>query len=145
MGIPAPNSGGTAIAKGDQANFVLAGQFTVAGGAAVSPACALWGAFNVVIYGPTAPNGTWAGSVQLERSFDGGTTWICCNIGGGGNPAIYANDTPSTDISFVAAEPEKGVLYRLNCTAVTVGPINYRISASGAAAMTWGVPVGAIG
>lgn len=88
----------------------------------------------------TFGNGTWVGSVQLERSFNGGHKWIVCGIGGAGQQAIYS---AGADVSFVASEPERGVLYRLNCTAFTAGiNINYRLSASGLAAMAWGVPPG---
>lgn len=75
----------------------------------------------------------YSGSVQLERSFDGGSTWIVCGVGGQGAQAVFSAGTP---ISVVAGEPERGVLYRLNCTAYTSGTINYRMSATGAAAMS---------
>ena len=71
------------------------------------------------------------GGVQLERSFDGGSTWIVCNVGGTGVLAQYATGTP---VSFTFGEPEKQVLYRLNCYAYTSGAINYRISETGGAA-----------
>jgi hypothetical protein len=74
---------------------------------------------------------TFAATLQLERSFDGGSTWILCNIGAGGSPAVYNAGTP---VSFAFGEPEKGVLYRLNCTAFTSGTINYRMSETGGAA-----------
>jgi hypothetical protein len=38
-------------------------------------------------------------------------------------------------------EPEKGVLYRLNCIAFTSGTINYRISTTGQAGTTLNVPL----
>lgn len=83
----------------------------------------------------------WAGTVNLERSFDGGQTWLICGIGGAGQPATYTgagqNGAP---VSIVVSEPEKGVLYRLNCTAYASGKPFYRLSASGLAAMAWGVP-----
>jgi hypothetical protein len=83
-------------------------------------------------------NVPYVGSVQLERSFDGGSTFIVCGVGGSGQQAIYAGGTA---VSIVVTEPERGVLYRLNCTAYTAAvPINYRMSASGQAAMAWGVP-----
>lgn len=72
----------------------------------------------------------WTGSVQLERSFDGGLTWVVCNMGGGGNLAIFGDGTP---VSITFGEPEKNVLYRLNCTALSAGNINYRISQTGGA------------
>lgn len=76
-------------------------------------------------------------SIQLERSFDGGLTWLICGVGGAGQQAIY---TANTTVSVVASEPERGVLYRLNCTAYGGTPVNYRLSTSGLGAMAWGVP-----
>ncbi|HMP63137.1 MAG TPA: hypothetical protein PKA17_08670, partial [Phenylobacterium sp.] len=53
--------------------------------------------------------GTFSGSVQVERSFDGGTSWIACSRDGAGSPALY-----SAPVSLVMEEPEAGVIYRLN-------------------------------
>jgi|SRR5579884_659531 len=119
MGIPAP--GGV-----DQANQVLGGQFTAAG---QSQTILLYGAFNVSIWG------TFSGTVQLQRSFDGGTTWIMRTIDATGQPASFTAPT-----SIIVNEPERGVLYQLACTTYTSGTISYRLSATGAAAMTWAPP-----
>lgn len=73
----------------------------------------------------------WDATVQLERSFDGGLTWNCCNIGGNGQLAQYL-DLSSVQLTF--GEPEKNVLYRLNCIEWTSGVIGYRISQTGGAA-----------
>lgn len=80
------------------------------------------------------------GTVQLERSFDGGSTWIACNVGSAGAIAVWNTTTP-VSISF--GEPEKGVLYRLNCLTQTPSAgvaLKYRISATGQAATTLAVP-----
>jgi len=77
-----------------------------------------------------------SGTLQLERSFDGGATWIVCNVGGQGALAQWTAGTP---LSIVVGEPERQVLYRLNCIAYTSGTINYRISATGAAALSLAV------
>lgn len=70
--------------------------------------------FNISVWG------TFVGTVVVERSFDGGTTWL---------PkwpdAVYSI---SSTITFADGEPEEGVSYRLNCTAYTSGAINYRVS-----------------
>jgi hypothetical protein len=87
-----------------------------------------YGAFNVALWG------TFVGTVQLQRSFDGGTTWLPASFDGQGDIASYTQP-----ISVVANEPEHGVLYRLNCTAFTSGTINYRISAGGDAYAVGGV------
>jgi len=66
--------------------------------------------FNVSLWG------AFSGSVQLERSFDSGTTWL---------QAAAARTAPDT---FVCLDAESGVQYRLNCTVYSSGPINYRVS-----------------
>lgn len=71
------------------------------------------------------------GTLQLERSFDGGSTWLVCNVGSGGTLAQYSAGTP---VNLTFGEPEKNVLYRLNCIAYVSGNINYRISQTGGAA-----------
>ena len=73
-------------------------------------------------------------TVQLEYSFDGGSTWLVANSGSGGTQAVWTAGTP---VRVVFGEPERQVLYRLNCTAytpVTNLTLNYRMSATGAAA-----------
>lgn len=76
------------------------------------------GALNVTIWG------TFSGTVQIERSFDGGSTWF-----------VLDKDTSGTDLTFTAPqsvvidEPENGVLYAVNCTNYVSGTINFRLSA----------------
>lgn len=70
------------------------------------------------------------GTVQIERSFDGGNTFVVCNVGGAGTLAQFNAGSP---VSLTFGEPEKNVLYRLNCIAYTSGTINYRISQTGGA------------
>lgn len=72
---------------------------------------------------------TFSGTIQLERSFDGGRTWIVCNIGAG----ALAQFTAGTPVSITFGEPERQMLYRLNCTAYSSGTINYRVSQTGGA------------
>ncbi|HQT65354.1 MAG TPA: hypothetical protein PLO16_12660 [Acidocella sp.] len=81
----------------------------------------------------TGAAATFAGTVQLERSFDGGATWLVGNIGGTGTLAQWSAGTP---VNLTFGEPEIGVTYRLNCIAYTSGTINYRMSQSGVAAST---------
>jgi hypothetical protein len=76
----------------------------------------------------------YTGTVQIERTFDGGKTWLVCNVGSGGTLAQYSAGTP---VNLTFGEPEKEVLYRLNCTAYTAVSgisLNYRISQTGGAA-----------
>jgi hypothetical protein len=78
----------------------------------------------------------WDATVQIERSFDGGYTWVVCNTGAG----TLAQYIDLSSVSLTFGEPERNVLYRLNCiefTLVEVAPIiaiNYRISQTGGAA-----------
>src|SRR5437016_2675780 len=112
MGIPTAAS--QAPPSGDQANAVLTGSFAATG---QSNSFLCWGPFNLVLYGSGGPNGNWNATVRLERSFDGGTTWIVCGIGGGGQQATWTSAGTGADVSVIVGEPEKGVIYRLNCTA----------------------------
>lgn len=79
------------------------------------------------------------GTIQLERSFDGGQLWLPCNIGGSGALARW-NTTSPISISF--GEPEQGVAYRLNLSAITPSAgysLHYRLSATGQAGTTLSV------
>lgn len=73
---------------------------------------------------------TFVATIQIERCFDGGATWLPCNVGGNGEIAVYDAGTP---LSLTFGEPEKNVLYRINCIAYTSGVVNYRISQTGGA------------
>lgn len=134
MGIPAQVS--QTPPSGDRATSVVSGAFAATG---VSAPFMFWGPFNVVLYGAGGPNGNWTGTVRLERSFDGGLTWVVCGIGGSGTQAIWTSAGTGADISVVAAEPERGVLYRLNCSAYTAGTINYRMSGDAQAMLSLAV------
>jgi hypothetical protein len=72
--------------------------------------------FNISIWG------TFSGTVQLERSFDAGSTWL----------PVTANGTQLEKFTSAASEQwqedEAGVLYRLNCTALASGTADYRLS-----------------
>ncbi|MFG1388793.1 hypothetical protein [Xanthobacter versatilis] len=71
--------------------------------------------FNVSVYG------TFVGTVQLKRSFDG-STWLPLTAAG---VTLYSWSAPASE---PAEEAEFGVSYRLECTAYSSGTINYRIS-----------------
>jgi len=76
-----------------------------------------WGQMNV------SASGTFVATVQLERSFDSGSTWFVCSADGYGTAAAY-----TAPFSVVAEENVNGTIYRLNCTAYTSGTVAYRIS-----------------
>lgn len=78
--------------------------------------------------------------LQIERSFDGGRTWIVCNVGGSGMLAQYTANTP---ISISFGDPEAGMLYRINATDITPVAnvsIRYRLSTTGQASTVLSVP-----
>lgn len=84
---------------------------------------------------------TMNGTFILERSFDGGPTWIGCNVGGSGTLAKYVN--PANPLSITFGDPEMAMLYRINCTAFGSNSgvvINYRFSTTGQAAVSVSVP-----
>lgn len=91
----------------------VSGSFTAVG---ASPQFKAGGFINFTV------SGTFVGSCQIERSFDGGATWFPLTAFFGA--AITPFTAPG---SFFVQEPENGVNYRLNCTAYTSGTINYRI------------------
>ena len=136
MGIPFSPTGSITPVTYDKANLVIAGAFT--GATQVSAASPIYGSFTVSIWGNGGPNAAWVASIQLEKSYDGGTTWIVAGVGGSGAQAIFNS---GQDISIPVNEPEQGVGYRLDCTGYTSGePINYRISATGVLATSNGIP-----
>lgn len=100
---------------------------------AYSAASVTAGTAAAATIGPVAVVAT----VQLERTFNGGATWLLCGVGGSGATAVYANPT---SLSITVGECEKSVGYRMNCTAYTSGTVNYRISATGLMAVSAGVP-----
>ena len=75
------------------------------------------GCFNAVI------SGVFVGTAVLERSFDGGTTYV---------PATRKHDntaiSTTAPTSIVVEEPEEGVIYRWRCSAYTSGTMNARFS-----------------
>jgi hypothetical protein len=87
------------------------------------------GADTAAVFTGTAAQ--WTGTIQIERCFDGGATWSICNIGNGGQLAQY---TSLAAVNLTFGEPERDVLYRLNCILYSAGTINYRMSQTGGAA-----------
>lgn len=75
-----------------------------------------------------------AATPQLERSYDGGSRWTPCNIGGTGTIAKWTTNLP---VSLAFGDPEASMLYRINAItfAGTAGvTIKYRVSTTGQAA-----------
>ncbi|CAJ0778778.1 hypothetical protein LMG7141_00798 [Ralstonia condita] len=98
----------------EQAQTVVTGTLAAA---ANGNAAFFLGNFNVAVWG------TFVGTLTLQNSYDGGTTWI---------PVI--NKRTGNVITFTAPgalqedEVEAGVQYRLAMTAYTSGTANYRLS-----------------
>lgn len=95
-------------------NVPVTGTFVATGRSAVFSPRAGRG-FNVEV------RGTFVGSVQMERSFDG-TNWTPMTAAG---TQLYAWTAPASE---QAQEDEVGPQYSLNCTAYTSGTVTYRIS-----------------
>ncbi len=77
----------------------------------------LVGRFNLAL------TGTFVATVKLQRSFDGGAVWQVVSRDVTGQEAAW-----SAPVSLAGEEPERGVLYRLACSAYTSGSVGYRIS-----------------
>lgn len=113
MGLFAPG-------QPDQAQTVSTGTLAVLN--AASTATPFLGNFNVAVWG------VFVGTLAVQCSFDGGTTWI---------PVI--NKRTGLNITFTAPgalqedEVEPGVLYRVQMTAFTSGVASYRLSEGAAA------------
>lgn len=67
-------------------------------------------------------SGTFVGTVVLERSLDGGTTYIALSDSIG-NAIEFSKTT-----SLVVSEVQPDVLFRARCTAFTSGTIAVRMS-----------------
>lgn len=99
----------------EQAQTVSTG--TLGAANAASAATPFLGDFNVAVWG------TFSGTLTLQNSYDGGTTWI---------PVI--NKHTGSVITFTAPgalqedEVEAGVYYRLQMTTYTSGTASYRLS-----------------
>ena len=104
-----------ALDGGPPLNFSIGtGTFTATGGGQATPVRR--GGLNLSL------SGTFVATLVLERSFDGGTTWL---------PCTYIDGTAlswTAPISTGFEEAENGVQFRFNCTSYTSGTISYRIS-----------------
>lgn len=104
----------------------ISGTFTATGQSGsfvpIASARSTTNAFNIVL------SGTASATVQLERTFDQGSTWVKIYAGGIQLYKWTYDGTTILNISETAEEPEQGVWYRLNCTSYTSGTLTYRIS-----------------
>lgn len=109
------------MAQGDY--ILLSGSFAGTGQSASAP---VFGSFNISIWGTpltgTGTSGSFNGTVALERSLDGGTTWIPVATDGTGTQAIY-----TTAVAVAGQEPQHAA-YRFDCTTYVSGTINYLLT-----------------
>lgn len=116
MGLNAPS--GMELAA-----TVASGSFTSGSGTASNTnVIMMLGDFNATI------SGTWTDTAstrfQLQRSFDGGSTFVPAVLDSAGAPATYA-----ANVSVAVSEKEPGVYYRWQPTVtVSTGTANWRIS-----------------
>jgi len=88
---------------------ILSGTFGATGESTDVP---LFRNFNISI------QGTFTATVHLQRTFDDGATW-------------ETTATYTAPVSTAGEEIEKGVSYRLSCSAYTSGTATYRLGQSG--------------
>lgn len=98
----------------EQGIVFISGNFT---GTGQSSSQVVKGYYNFSLWG------TFVGTTEIDKSFDGGTTWIPVSLDALGDKASY-----TAPITVTGFECENGVLYRVNCTVYTSGTINYRLS-----------------
>jgi hypothetical protein len=92
------------------------GTFTATGGGAAVPVVRR-GDLNISLWG------TFTATVTIERSYDGGSTWL---------PLTYLDGVAlswTAPMSTAFTVSDAGASYRFNCTAYTPsGTVNWRIS-----------------
>lgn len=112
----------SATVLGVALSTAVAGSFTATGVSA--PFTPIAGrAFNIALWAAaTTPAAMLGGTVYLERSTDGGTTFLPVTAAG------IQLGTWTAVASEAWSEDQVGVQYKLVCSAFSSGPINYRIS-----------------
>lgn len=140
---------GTGVTAGQSINSTLVPPGTVV--AAVSTTTITLGGLTnaqiAAIAAGTDANATFTGAgvsgdvtVQLEKSFDGGATWLVVNQDKNGTACRWelASAHINNAVDFTQSETaERGVAYRLTCPAYASGTANYRISNT-----SWGASTG---
>lgn len=112
MGKPNPSAA-------DMATVVVTAAFTTAPGAATAGVLAPTDGrrINASVWG------TFSATVAIERSFDGGTTWVPVS-----RDMIGTGTAFTVPASVQIVETESGVLYRMSLSAYTSGTANVRLS-----------------
>lgn len=96
------------------ATSVISGSFGATGNSATQQ---YLGQFNVSLWG------TFSGTVIIERSFDGGTTFLPLATDTIGTANAY-----TVPVTLSVNESEPGAIYRLRCSAYVSGTISYRMA-----------------
>jgi hypothetical protein len=98
-------------------NLIVGTLSAVGASAAVFPRADLcFREFNISLWG------TFSATIAVQRSFDGGVTWLPLTLAG------VATAQYTAPCSEMIGNPEMGVAYRVACTSFSSGTINYRIS-----------------
>lgn len=97
------------------ASTVVQGTFVATGNSSTTQ---FIGQFNFSLWG------TFSGTVIIERSFDGGTTFLPLPTDTIGTANAY-----TAPVTLTVNEPEPGAIYRLRCSAYVSGTISYRMAA----------------
>jgi len=96
------------------ASTVVSGTFAGTGN---STTAQFIGQFNVSLWG------TFTATVIIERSFDGGVTFLPLPTDTIGTQNAY-----TAPVTLTVNEPEPGAIYRLRCSSFGAGPVNYRMA-----------------
>lgn len=108
----------------------VTGAFTATGRSAtysprVSDRSTAPGQFNIFL-----KTASFIGSVQLERSNDGGTTWYTIGVWSAGSYVQlnkYTFTGSEANTSEITGEGQWNVVYSLNCTTYTSGTLTYAL------------------
>lgn len=112
---PAAHAGLSGAGGIELAQTVISGTFVGTGN---STSAQFLGAFNVTL------SGTYVATVILERSFDGGTTFMPVSTDTIGTTNAY-----TAPMTLVVNENEPGTFYRLRCSSYGSGTVTYRLAA----------------
>ena len=118
MGIPLSTPPSQTPPAHDQASAVVTNAITATATAGLGP-FSVYGDFNFAAWGTTAF------TVKLQKTFDGGTTYIDAMINAG---TVIALTAPGAVQLY---ESERGVSYIANCTTFGSGTLSLRFSANG--------------
>jgi hypothetical protein len=89
-----------------------------------SASTGFYGALNFAVWASA-----FVGTVQIEKTYDNGTTWIPVALDVAGTVASYSlNIASATGFNVTLFEVEHGVNWRVRCTGFTSGTLNYRLS-----------------